>query len=270
MDFSAYQTSLGFTELNKETYGGLFLSKFERDSQLQDSSKELFYIHLNNFTPDLKIDNHCLSFFRGNKFLGTALSDSSTEFVRITPFELFLSWIKEILEVDMEPTVRMIFDNSFPESIRIDAFKLLLESDVKPDILNTTDDCLKFMGYNSLPTTIAPQLGEAKLAEFAMWSFPFPKNEADIFEDHKIKDLDCRAGLTGGITLDKAVFTHSVRDVTRIAKPTVYDAEFYDQFMPGGKTVPLAGCNKMEGFDEYFHLPNKFKDILNKFALIIK
>ncbi|WP_158993956.1 hypothetical protein [Mucilaginibacter sp. L196] len=272
MDLTPYSRSDGFIALEKATVANGFMGKFVVDSELTDTHKTNFLDHLQVFDISgiLKIEDYCCGFFRQNKYLGKSATDPSKPFVRILPYEKFVEWINKITLLNLEALIETVFDSGIDESLRIFAFEQLINADIKPSILSDPDECIKFFSVPKLPLSVAPELKEALTSQWGMWSFPFPEDESDIFAPSKLNSLDCRAGLTEGINLDKVVYTHSVQECNKVKKPTVYDAEFYDQFMPGGKTVPLAACNTLDGFDEYFHVPNKFKHILDKFALIIK
>lgn len=272
MDITSYSGSAGYQALEKAKTANGFIAKFTIDTELTDTHKTGFLDHLQTYdiSVHLKIEDYCCGFFRQNKFLGKSADNLSREFVRILPYEKFVEWINAITVLNFEALIETIFDSRIDESLRIFAFKELINAKIKPSILSDPDQCVKFLSLPKLPVSVAPELKEALTSQWGMWSFPFPDDESNIFEPSKLADLDCRAGLTEGIDMDKVVYTHTVIDCEKVTKPTVYDAEFYDQFMPGGKTVPLPACNTLQGFDEYFHVPNKFKHILDKFALIIK
>lgn len=272
MDISKYLNSSGFLALESETLTKGFINKLLNDEELEEKYKIAFFEHLHDFNVTIhsEINHYCYSFFRKNKFLGKNAIDLSKDFVRIIIYEKFVEWINAITVINLEPLIESALDVDLDSDLRLFAFQELMKAEIKPDILNNPEDCQKYLSVSSLPFSSHPELKEALMSEWPMWSFPFPDTESDILSPHKINNLDCRAGLTFGIELDKLVYTHSLKECEKVNKPTVFDAEFYDQFMPGGKTIPLSACNTLEGFDEYFHLPNKFKHILDKFALITK
>ncbi len=172
------------------------------------------------------------------------------------------TWIKRIVNKNIDYLLNLIMDENVPDDLRYKAFQKLLETTIRDEIVNDSDQAIRFLGVPALSVSVEPFLNEAKYDEWNAWSVPIPDSEKDILSKSKIRDLDCRLGLSENIDLDKFVVVYTIKNCKKVAKPTVFDAGFYPQFEPGGKTKPLDKCKHLSGFEEYVHDPTKFKNIL--------
>ena len=131
----------------------------------------------------------------------------------------------------------------------------------------------KYLGVDRWRFKQPPRLGDAKIESFLQWSFPKPVKE-DVFKSQDIiNTLDCRSGLvdnSSSMRATKIIFVHKLQKEYNPCKPTCFDAEFYPQFLPGGTTKPLNKCKDQDGFDEFIHKANKFKNLSAEFYEIYK
>lgn len=265
MNTKDFEKSDGWKALMKLPNGKDFIHKVTIDSQLNLDQKMHFFKFLSKF--DQKLHNNiedycCEGFFRnGNKFLGKQnySGDSNNPFVHIKDVRRFKEWTNQIAETDTDNLIDNILDNSQPSAIREIFFNALLDTKIRSTIENDPNECEKYLGVSSLSYSLPPNLSEAKLSIYTMWSFPLP-SEAN-FISINIQELDCRSGLSEIKNYDKVVFLLDLSSTKVIKKPTVFDAEFYPQFQPGGITKPLDDCSDKGGFEEYIHIPTKIKQI---------
>lgn len=272
MNLAAYIHTEGYIALAAFSGGSTFLDKLGRDTELDDAQKEEFLEHLGRYDSrsGLDIESYCKDWFLLMKFLGTPYPTGRDHvFFRINDIDRFKTWVDSITGIDTSPTLDVLMSGSLDD--RSDAFDALLDTPIKSDILLDLTLLEQYLG-GSFPATAftSSVLGEAKTAPWMEWSSPWPAHEHDLFSTGKIEDLDCRMGLTANRTDDKIVYKHDTTFCDELRRPTVFDAGFYDQFQPGGKTVPLAECNTLDGFDEYIHAPNRFRRIMDLPEFIIK
>jgi hypothetical protein len=259
-----FKKSEGWNALMKLPFGKDFIQKVESDDQLDSDRKLAFFDFLSKYDSQVhkSINDYCEAFFRnGNKFLGKGIyeGDSNNPFVHIKDIRRLKEWMNQIVETNINTLIDSILDDGQPSDIRKVFFNALLNTKIRSTIENDPDECEKYLGVPSLSYSKEPIMLEAKLSSYAMWSFPLP-SEAN-FISNNLGDLDCRSGLSEIRNYDKAVILLDLSEIKDIRKPTVFDAEFYPQFQPGGKTKPLDECSEKDGFDEYIHLPSKFKNI---------
>ncbi len=268
MNITDYQFITGVQALKSLPDGLDFLNKIEADTELSETEKILFMDYLSGFNESLSVDikTFCCDYFQdGKKFLSSN-SYSNTKFqpfIRIKDIIRFSGWIKEIVDEDIDATIELLSNKSTPINIKEIAYKALVSTMIRLEIINDPKRSNYYLGVNSLSITDSPTLESAKTDPYMVWSFPLPENEGNLLELPKLSNLDCRAGLSDNKDLDKVVYSHDVSSCTNLKKPTVFDAEFYTQFSLGGKTKPLKECEDESGFDEYIHDPNKFKNILS-------
>lgn len=268
-----YESTEGYIALSKADGGKQFLQKLTNDVQLNDAEKENFLEYLKDYRKSKNgdIKKHCCNYFQNGKKFMSANSfngDRDQPFIRIKDVLRFVEWIGEIVESDITGTFDVLLDNEAPENLRQIAMNTLLNTEIRDELINEPEISLKYLGVKALPAGVSPILSEAKTDGWMVWSFPL--SDDDLLSDKNLKTLDCRAGLSENKKLDKIVYKHNIKNCKDIKKPTLFDAEFYPQFEVGGKTKPLKGCEKMEGFDEYVHEPNFFKNILDTPLLIKK
>lgn len=274
IDLIPYEGSAGFIEMksNIETAG--FIDKLMQDIELTDAEKGSFCEHVSNYSSPVhrSLKAYCEGYFRANKFLGINgyNAERTNLFVRIKDISRFKFWIAEIVASDVERTIDELLDDSTEAFLRQFLFEQLMATEIRDDIVNDSDSCKYYLAEPALSVSTFPHLREAKTDAWMVWSFPFPKHEDDIFSKAKINNLDCRAGLLEFKSSNKIIYLHSIESCANLKKPTVFDAEFYVQFLPGGKTKPLDECSGESGFDEYVHDPNKFKHIKEISGTIMK
>lgn len=269
------KNSIGYKRLGKEF--PFFLVNLTNDKELAASEKKKFLDHLKAFDNISNFENHCLSYFRKKQLLGKkALSpELLNPYIRIIYQHKFYERISEITGIKYDKIKPLVKEISFARTAADRA--LLLRSFLDNIVLRKCYDgeanCLWYLGIKKWTAKAQPRLKEAKIEPFLQWSFPLPGEEKIFASQKAINLLDCRAGLIdnpGNKLSFKIVYSHSIPSSETVCKPTCFDAEFYPQFLPGGMTKPLKGCDKQTGFSEYIHGSNKYLGLKGEFYEISK
>jgi len=273
MNLAAFIHTNGYIALQAFPDGVGFLDKLGRDGELDDAEKNEFLAYMGSYDPatDGPVKNYCESWLRqdSKKFLGEAYPRMASHvFMRVNDVSRFKTWVNSIAQLDISPAVDDLM--STDTAVRSDAFSAILDTPIKDDIVIDVNQTEYYMGPDFLLFSLPHVIGEAKTAGHLEWGSPWPEDEDDLFSPAKLVDVDCRMGLSANRDEDKIVYKHDTSSCSQLRRPTVFDAEFYDQFQPGGKTVPLAECNHLAGFDEYVHTPNRFKMMIDLPEFIIK
>ena len=239
-----------------------FTRKIEQDPYLPEVLKDQMLDYLKNYdeSKDKDILGYTISFLRMHKQVGPEYSGNAERFIRTYDISRFLGRINEITKRDMTRKMNEILNPATPPAIKKMLMKTLLAESIKDVVIHDPDKSNYYFGYEGLPEDVKPELGEANTGSFIEWSFPEPESE-DLFVDSSKEKLDCRAGLSQNINLDKVLYSHQIKHCNKVTRPTVFDAETYPQFEPGGKTKPLEDCKDEDGFEEYVHTPNRYKYI---------
>ena len=249
-----------------------FVRKFHDDPILSQDLKEAFVEHLNQFPykkgEDMK--QHALDFMWKNQLCGQPYDKTEgTLFVRMNDFPRFQEWLSEIIDRDISEELNEIFDPNISNESRQMIWESIMEGPLKEHIIHEPEHTENFMGYNTIPGDIEHVVKEARTGPYIEWSYPTPENVNEL-DSYDTDNLDCRAGLSENKDLDKVIYMHNLSDCPTVCAPTIFDAAFYAQFEPGGKTIPLEECKHLEGFVEYVHERNKFKYFIEAPHLILK
>lgn len=267
MDFRPYEKLAGFKALKASAEGRKFLAKFKKDRMADEDLRKLFLKNLSLFKPGKRADIvlFCQKIMRkpgfkrkGPRFSGGAGAD----FLRIRSIEDFKGRIKEIIPpsaTKTSPLIDLVLTPGIPDSVRTATFNKLLNLQVKGEI-KVSNLAKKYFGTMAFKGG-EPCLRAAKTSKWIEWSSHISPTEKNIFSSRKIKWLDCRSGLSTIKDKDKIVYFQKLLPGITVHKPTIFDAEFYPQFEPGGKTIPLKECESLGGFEEYVHPANFFGNI---------
>jgi hypothetical protein len=221
-------------------------------------------------TTDLeKFANLCdTEFFHKNKLSGDVCKGvvSMNPFIRINDLDAFVKWVAEITGINY-PNVRVKLNEIVYATVE-KTRKLLLNNFLNNKVIINSFNgkyCQKYYGMLNWPGKNAPRLKDALLSSFygLQWSFPLPASENIFVDPLPVQELACRAGVLE--PRKKIIYLHNLNDKYNVRKPTVFDAGFYVQFDPGGKTKPLSACSHLTGFDEYVHKPNHFYNLQDRF-----
>ena len=79
----------------------------------------------------------------------------------------------------------------------------------------------------------------------------------------ELEDVACRLGLRSYGSAEHVAFGHRLPADIQAFLPTCFDAGLFDEWRPGGKTLPLADCEAKyaEGLPEVVHSPNTLHNI---------
>ncbi|MBK7108447.1 MAG: hypothetical protein IPH61_04625 [Bacteroidetes bacterium] len=267
-----YNNTLKYPAYSKiKSNFGYFLIKIVKDSELKDLEKEdcLENICSINVPTDKELENRCNNYFYKNKLKGSVCKNvnSNNPFVRIHTKDSFISWISEIVGLKPEHTKSKLTHIIYAGDAKI-KFLLLdsfLNSVAVNDSYATKENCQKYFGMPKWKSKFPAKLRDAHIGNynFIQWSFPNPTTENIFADQASIENLGCRAGLMD--SNKKIIFLHDMDKSFNVRKPTMFDAGFYEQFEPGGKTQPLRKCAHLTGLEEYVHIPNNFANIKNNF-----
>lgn len=277
IDFKKLRSNKGFVFLQSNF--STFLKKLIRDKYLSQKDKLNFFDYLAGFNGKDRDDfeQYCKVFFWSNKQLGHPLLKpyKLNPFFRIVISESLFGRIRQLIGLEYIKIRPLIMEMSFASDQLYQNALLanLLNNLVLPKNYKDEDNCLRYFGIKEWSSKRPPRLGDAKIESYLQWSFIKPIGE-DIFDNQrKINQLDCRAGLIDKVSdskKNKILFVHNVDVSLKPSIPTCFDAEFYPQFEPGGKTQPLKKCEKEKGFTEYIHTSNTFRELTGVFYEIYK
>jgi len=247
-----------------------FLTQLSNDTEIpKDKKVECLNILCKiPITDPIAFSRECdLAVFHKNKLLGTCCNHmiNLNPFVRINDLDAFINWISQLTGINVVNARIKINEITYATT---DILKTkLLTSFLNNKVVSKAYDasnCFNYFGIDEWVAKDVPKLKDALIssAKGIQWSFPMPS--ADIFKDPlEIQNLACRAGVLN--PRKKIIFQHILSPLYKIKKPTVFDAGFYSQFSPGGKTKPLLSCNHLTGFDEFVHRPNHFHNLQHRF-----
>lgn len=237
-----------------------FVRKFESDTFLKVDLKNQFLEYMQGYTDKSgSVTEFAKCFMREHKQMGEDYIGSAELFIRMNDLMRFRARINEIIKRDASRKLNEFLKPDTPLNIRKTLFKAMLDEPIKEEIRHEPDHSIYYLGMPGLPAGTKPVLGEAQTGSYIEWSYP--NSEEDVFEANTKKLLDCRAGLSENESLDKVLYSHLIKACRKVCKPTVFDAEDYPQFEPGGKTKPLKACENDDGLEEYVHTPNRYKYI---------
>ncbi len=258
--FKNMKDNKGYLELKKVKPE--FVKNFESDEQLDNNIKMQFLQYLSQFSSSSQeVLEYSLEFIRMLKQVGSDYCGSATLFIRINDVNRFKGRINEITKRDVSRRVKELLKPDIPIKVRNALYKAILSEPIKEDILHKPDKANYYLGKPALPAGLQPELGEAQTGSYIEWSYPSNETE-DVFSNSSKNSLDCRAGLSENQDLDKVLYSHNIKHCHKVTKPTIFDAEFYPQFKPGGMTKPLQECEEQNGLEEYVHTPNLYKSIV--------
>jgi hypothetical protein len=231
-----------------------FIEKFTEDGELKHVKKQEFVDYLINFNQDESFfSDYILAFMRRNKFLGQDYKGvfENGLFIRIKSKQLLIDFFKECFieayEGDFVKSVGEIFEAKTKEEAIWRAKIFFRLTEMKDDYKNKMQ---------------ISRNGDLSIDSYLAWVTPLIDNS--IIEENNRFHLDCRCGLSVAKNEDKFVFTYRMPNDKRINKPTVFDAEFYEPFKPGGKTISVNKCGRncnSEGLQEFVHEPCFYRDI---------
>lgn len=256
----------GFADL--QTHFPFFIKQLCDDIEI---SEDLKYECLNSICSKhihskADLNNLCYMFFDSQKLIGTICKNSEchNSYIRVNGKDAILGWISQIIGLPASTVNNLISTILYSSNsvIKKGLMNKLLGIEAVKDSFENEENCLKYFGKKTWHSkSEKPRLKDAFLTNYnyLQWSFPDSKTES-LFENQVTIDLvPCRAGLI--FAEEKLIFSHNLNDSYNVRKPTVFDARLYSQFKPGGITNPLPSCSHLDGFIEFVHIPNNFKNI---------
>lgn len=255
----------GYNDLKK--HYPFFVLQIAKDREINDSLKyecldEICSMPIPNIK---KLTEACCAFFDRKQLIGSVCKNAqfNNSYIRVNGKDSLVAWISQIvglttLQVNSFISPILYSSNAILKKAFINK---LLNLEAINDSYFLRDNCIKYFGMKMWKSKNKPILRDAFLTNFnfIQWSFPDSKTEDLFFDQASIDLIPCRAGLL--FKGEKIIFSHNLDDSYNVRKPTVFDARLYPQFEPGGFTKPLKSCIRLNGFEEFVHKPNNFKNI---------
>ncbi len=188
---------------------------------------------INGAEPKLK--NLCLKFFRKHQRLGSQVV------------------IQNIIG-------RMTMKVSLCEALADELLKRRGKIITPTQLRRTIDDCLRSSNKYALLTALKRAYAGCRFGRHLMWSFENDQVSGSFYSEINLSILSCQLGLSDQ-KHPKYAIAHKLPHSIKAYRPTAFDAEFCDQWQPGGKTKPLPLCTKAGGYKEIVHKPNFFDNI---------
>jgi hypothetical protein len=256
--------SIGYKLLHENHDANGFLEKFEIDKQIEKSEKDLFLQHLSTYDSSKNGDilNYVREYLYKKKLIGNKgnFKKNSDEFTRIRTIDSLKLWIKELTGFEQNFLIDCLLDDEESIDERMEIFEDILNLEITEDILNDADKSEECLGVKAKPYNTMNSLRIAKTQRFIEWSFVH-NLELTKIEKRELNNLVCRAGLSATINKKNLIYNHSL-ETKKVYNPTVFDAGFYDVFLPGGFTQPLEPCKEEDGLNEFVHEANLFQNFI--------
>jgi hypothetical protein len=229
---------------NKEIISGIkefkkkhpdFWLKFESDRTLKPRKKRQFKEHLKMFRGG-DITAYAQEFFLKNQLCGKKIKPPHEILGFVRDKEAFIDRVMEVTQWSEEKTKEFLRDWS---SVGNDQGEIL--------------------------STLSGLFGEKTITEYIMWSYRNTTKGNDPFCGIDPQSLPCRLGLPSFLEggCNHYAFGHLLPSNSRTCKPTCFDSNLCEHWIPGGMTKPHKACitKYPKGLPELVHLPNKFKNI---------
>lgn len=257
----------GFNEL--KTHFPFFIDQIIKEKEISETVKHecLESICTTIIIDKNDLERKCCDYFDKKKLIGTICKNSqlNNSYLRVNGKSSLVTWIGQIVGLSTSQVIRLLSPILYSSNsiIKNGLTNKLLSLEAINDSYFIKENCIKYFGISKWKARKKPTLRDAFLTNFnyIQWSSPNPKTE-NLFENQTTIDLiPCRAGLV--FKGEQIIFLHNLSDSYNVRKPTIFDARLYSQFEPGGYTKPLANCDALNGFDEFVHIPNNFRNIVS-------